>query len=174
MTLVFAATIFADAQEQPKQNPDCGVRPKFEGNIPECFKPVVYGTKDDGFPKKMKIKGVVTRVTMTHIACGVLCLWGTAEIKLLEKPKGYDHEFLYVTVLCFGGKPEDYVGKIVRQQVRKSEERRFVKLYCTPIYNFLDSQGKPFYDLYEKGYSPQYKLRVVGDYETQKAEVACK
>jgi hypothetical protein len=161
LVLTLVTAVLCNAQEQSKQNPDCGVRPKFENNNPACFKPVVYGKNNDGFPREMNIRGVVTKVTMTHIFCGVLCLWGTAEIKLLERPKGYDYEYLYVTVLCFSGDEKDYIGKLVEQKVKKSDERAYVKLYCTTIYNFLDSQGKPFYNLYEKGRRPQYKLRVV-------------
>ncbi|MCM3869727.1 MAG: hypothetical protein ND895_03365 [Pyrinomonadaceae bacterium] len=170
LVLTTAAVVLSNAQQPPQQISDCGVRPKIEGNNPACFKPVVYGNDNDGFPKKMKIRGVVTKVTMTHIACGVLCLWGTAEIRLLKKPKGYHYEYLYVSVLCFGGNEKDYLSKIVEQNVRKSSERRYEKVYCTIIYNFLDSQGKPFYDLYQQGHSPEYKLRVVGTYSEPKVE----
>jgi len=123
---------------------------------------MVFGKEGDGFPDKLKIKGVITRVTFTDISCGVLCLWGTAEIKLLKRPKGFDHEFIYVTVLCFSGNGRDYVGKIVEQPVRKSKEERFEKLYCTIFVNFLDSKSQPFYELMSKNPRKRYKLNLRG------------
>jgi hypothetical protein len=158
LVLFGSAFVFA----QTKAEPACGIRPKIGVTPADCFKPIVFGKTGDGFPDKLKIKGVITRVTFTHISCGVLCLWGTAEIKLLQRPKGYDHEYIYVTVLCFGGNEEDFIGKIVEQRVRRSDEEIYEKLHCTIFVNFLDSKGKPFYDLLSKNPRKKYKLKITG------------
>lgn len=143
---IFAITSLA--QNQPLPISDCSsskVEVRFDNS--KCFKPIVWGTKDDGFPNKMKIKGIVTNVTLVQISCGVLCHFGTAEIKLLEKPKGYDYDFIYVTVLCFSGKREAYVNRKVEQYVVKTDEQRVKKYYCGGVFNFIDSKNLPFYDL---------------------------
>lgn len=157
--LVVFVSAFVNAQ-QTKAESACGVRPKIGITPADCFKPVVFGKADDGFPDKLKIRGVITRITFTHISCGVLCLWGTAEVRLLQRTKGYDHEFIYVTVLCFGGNEKDFIGKIVEQRVRKASEEAFKN--CEIFVNFLDSNGKPFYDLLSKNPRQQHRLKITG------------
>lgn len=152
MLFIFVLVIFVGisfAQNQPLPISDCSTSKVEVGfDSSKCFKPVVWGTKDDGFPNKMKIKGVVTKVTLVQISCGVLCHFGTAEIKLSERPKGYNSDFIYVTVLCFSGKKEDYLNRNVEQTVLKTDKIRFNKYYCGSVYNFIDSNGLPFYDLF--------------------------
>lgn len=148
---IFVLVIFAGvsfAQDQPLPIIDCSnsqLKVGFDNS--KCFKPVVWGIKDDSFPNKMKIKGIITKVTLVQISCGVLCHFGTAEIKLLERPKGYNSDFIYVTVLCFSGKKEDYLNRKIEQTVLKTDKVRFNKYYCGSVYNFIDSNGLPFYDL---------------------------
>jgi hypothetical protein len=144
--VIFAGISFA--QDQPLPINDCSSsRVEVKVDNSNCIKPIVWGTKDDGFPNKMKIKGVVTKVTLVQISCGVLCHFGTAEIKLSERPKGYNSDFIYVTVLCFSGKKEDYLNRSIEQNVLKTDKDGFKKYYCGSIYNFIDSNGLPFYDL---------------------------
>lgn len=144
--IIFAGISFAQEQSLPLS--DCSTSQLKVGfDNSKCFKPIVWGTKDDGFPNKMKIKGIVTKVTLVQVSCGVLCYFGTAEIKLSERPKGYNSDFIYVTVLCFSGKKEDYLNRSIKQYVVKTDEQRAKKYYCGGIYNFIDSSGSPFYDL---------------------------
>lgn len=126
----------------------------------KCVKPVIIGKKDDGFPNKMKIKGVVTKVTLVPVSCGVLCHFGTAEIKLLNKPKGYDSDFIYVTVQCVGGKKEDFLNRKVEIKVLKTDEKRF-KYYCGGVYNFIDSNGLPFYEILDAKNRINGSLKVI-------------
>lgn len=148
---IFVIVLFAEnsfAQEQSLPISDCSTSKIEVGfDSSKCFKPVVLGAKDDGFPNKIKIKGVVTKVTLVQISCGVLCHFGIAEIKLSERPKGYNSDFIYVTVLCFSGKKEDYLNRTIEQTVLKTDKTRSNKYYCGSIYNFIDSSGLPFYDL---------------------------
>ena len=146
ISIVFANSIFA--QDKTLQISDCStsqIRVGFDNS--KCVKPIIWGKKEDGFPDKIKIKGIVTKVTLVQISCGVLCHFGTAEIKLLTKPKGYKYDFIYVTVLCFSGKKEEYLNRIIEQEVLKTNENHFKKYYCGGVYNFIDSNGTPFYDL---------------------------
>ncbi len=145
LVIILANVSFSQSENPPINN--CltsQVKVRYDNS--KCYKPVVIGKKDDGFPDKIKIKGVVTNVTLVQISCGVLCHFGTAEIKLLEKPKEYNYDFIYVTVLCFSGRKEEYLNKVIEQKVIKTEKIRFSKS-CGGVYNFIDSNGKPFYDL---------------------------
>lgn len=144
--VIFAGTSFSQVQPLPMS--DCStskIETGFDNS--KCFKPLIIGKRDDGFPNKMKIKGIVTNVTLVQISCGVLCHFGTAEIKLLEKPKGYNYDFIYVIVLCFSGKREEYLNRKVEQYIVKTDEQRVKKYYCGGVYNFIDSKNLPFYDL---------------------------
>jgi hypothetical protein len=107
--------------------------------------PVVYGTKQDNLPQKMKVRGVIEEVTFVPWACGVICWSGTAKIKLLDKIKGYEPEYAYVTVSCLMGKEEDFLNKIVDVKVTKLEKEK--KSGCEGIVNAIDSKGIAFYKL---------------------------
>jgi hypothetical protein len=148
--------------QQMRADSACGVRPEIGVTRADCFKPMVFGKVGDGFPNRVKIEGIITRVTFTDISCGVLCLWGTAEIRLIKRPKEYDHEFIYVTVLCFGGNENDYVGKLVKQEALKSDEQRYEKLHCTIFINFLDSKAQPFYELTNKNPRKRHEFDIIG------------
>lgn len=55
--------------------------------------PVVYGTKLDGLPTRMRVCGTIEEVTFVPISCGVLCWSGTAKIRLTKKIRDYEHEY---------------------------------------------------------------------------------
>jgi hypothetical protein len=107
--------------------------------------PVIYGTKQDNLPRKMKVRGVIEEVTFVPMACGVICWSGTAKIKLLNKIKGYEPEYAYLTVLCLFGKAEDFLNKIVEVKVTKLEKGK--TWGCEGIVNGIDSNGVAFYKL---------------------------
>ena len=108
------------------------------------LQPVVYGTKSDNLPRKMKVRGVIEEITFVPAACGVACWSGTVKIKLLHKIKRYRFEYVYVTVLCLTGKEEDFINKPVKVKVTKLEKD---KTGCEVIVNAIDSQGVAFYSL---------------------------
>lgn len=107
--------------------------------------PVIYGTKNDHLPPKMKVRGVIKQVTFVPFACGVICWSGTAKIKLLNKIKGYEPEYVYVAVLCLMGKEENFLNKIVEIKVKKLEKE--TPAGCEGIVNAIDSKGTAFYRL---------------------------
>jgi hypothetical protein len=106
-------------------------------------RPVVYGKKNDGLPRRMRVRGVIEEVSFVPFSCGVMCWSGTAKVKLLKKGKGYEPEYAYIAVLCFLGKQEDYLHKLVDVRVSKLREG---KVYgCGSIVNSIDSGGVAFY-----------------------------
>jgi hypothetical protein len=107
--------------------------------------PVIYGRKDDNLPKRMKVRGVIEEVTFIPMSCGVICWSGTAKIKLLNKVKGYEPTYVYITVLCFTGRREDFINKIVEVKVIKLKAGK--PLSCEGVANSIDSKGVPFYRL---------------------------
>jgi hypothetical protein len=107
--------------------------------------PVIYGRKNDNLPKRMKVRGVIEEVSFVPFACGVICWSGTAKIKLLNKIKGYKPEYVYITVLCFMGKEEDFLNKIVEVKVSKLEKGKMPS--CEGTVNSIDSNGIAFYRL---------------------------
>ena len=106
--------------------------------------PVIYGTKSDNLPQKMKVRGVIEEVSFVPAACGDICWIGTAKIKLLNKIKGYEPEYAYITLLCFMGKEGDFLNKTVEVKVSKLEKG---KMSNCEIVNSIDSNGVAFYRL---------------------------
>lgn len=103
--------------------------------------PVVYGKKNDGFPSKIKVRGVVEDQTSVPFACGIWCGSGTIKVRLLEERKGYPQKYIYASVMCLYS--EDFVGKTVEfkaEKIMKAPEEG-----CYGIRNRIDSKGVPFY-----------------------------
>lgn len=107
--------------------------------------PVIYGSKNDNLPGKIKARGVIEEVSFVPFACGVICWSGTAKIKLLDKIKGYKPAYLYITVFCFTGKEEDFLNKPVKIKASKLKKERTPG--CEGIVNSIDSHGTAFYRL---------------------------
>lgn len=108
-------------------------------------RPIVYGRDGDGLPRRMKLRGLITEVSFVPVYCGVMCFSGTAKIKVLKPTKKYGPEYAYVTILCFIGKEEDYLNRVVEieaTKLRKGEPRG-----CDGIVNTIDSGSLPFYRL---------------------------
>jgi hypothetical protein len=106
-------------------------------------RPLVYGKKNDGLPGRMRVRGVIQEVSFVPFSCGVMCWSGTAKVKLLKKVKGYEPEYAYIAILCFLGKQEDYLGKLVDVRVSKLREGKVNG--CGSIVNSIDSNGVAFY-----------------------------
>lgn len=102
--------------------------------------PVVYGKKNDGFPRKIKVRDVVEDQTSVPFACGIWCGSGTIKVRLLKERKGYPQKYIYASVMCLYS--EDLVGKTVEfkaEKIMKAPEE------CYGIMNRIDSKGVPFY-----------------------------
>ena len=118
-------------------------KPKSGSLVGISSRPVVYGKKNDGLPRRMRVREVIEEVSFVPFACGVMCWSGTAKVKLLEKAKGYAPEYAYIAILCFLGKQEDYLGKLVDVRVSKLREG---KVYgCGSVVNSIGSGGVAFY-----------------------------
>ena len=107
--------------------------------------PVVFGTKNDGLPAEMKIRGVIEDVTYGGIGCGILLWHGTAKIKLLNRVRGYRHEYAYVIAPCMTNDKNSFLNQIVEIKVSKIiKGRKKTRWYETP-WNPFDSNGLAFY-----------------------------
>jgi len=113
-------------------------------STPKLF-PITGGRKDDGLPKKLRVKGTISQVDYAS-ACGELIFAATFEVKLDGKFSGYSHPFVYIVVSCLyppkGG--DTFLNRRVEVTVTKQAENRLPCFYDrggTPI----DSGGLPFY-----------------------------
>jgi hypothetical protein len=103
--------------------------------------PVVYGKKNDGFPRKIKVRGVVEDQTVLPFSCGVWCGSGTIKVRLIKERKGYPQEYIYASVMCMHG--ENLIGKTVEFEAEKIMSAP--EQGCYNILNRIDSKGVPFY-----------------------------
>jgi hypothetical protein len=115
--------------------------------------PVVYGKKDDGFPDRVNLRGVIAKVSFSN-SCGFSRGAGVLQIKLARTPPGYNREHIYVAAACLLGweGDEQYLGKEVCMSVKKmklSVKKMKPGDMCNADYirNTIDSKGVPFYCL---------------------------
>jgi hypothetical protein len=106
-------------------------------------RPVVYGKGDDGLPRRIRLRGVITEVSFVPVYCGVMCFSGTAKLKVLKADGKYGHDYAYVAILCFIGKEEDFLNKVVDVDATKLQKSK--PHGCDGIVNTIDSGGVPFY-----------------------------
>lgn len=66
---------------------------------PQTF-PIVYGSKTDGLPQKVMVRGTITRISYSPPHCGELIFAATLEVKLDGKLRGYPQRFIYLVVPC--------------------------------------------------------------------------
>lgn len=115
--------------------------------------PVVFGRRDDGFPERLEVHGVITELCFAGGKCGGNWESGTIKVKLLDNIEGYPHENVFVVVSCFYDpdfEEKKYLKKVVRLEVsklypnynRSTEER---PCYYEIITNTIKSRGTPFY-----------------------------
>ena len=110
---------------------------------------IIYGKKGDGLPKRMKIRGIIEDVTFVPFGCGIMFWYGSAKIKLLDRVKGYGHEYVYVVAPCLTNNKENFLNKIVAIKVSKLRRGRMPDPYLTGKSPF-DSKGLAFYNWDEK------------------------
>ena len=105
------------------------------------FYPVIYGDENDALPEKIKGRGIIVEITKFFIGCGLIGWNGTAQIKLLKKPKNYQHEYVYVAAWC-GFMRDENLNEIVEFKLSKLKngEVRGGKPLST-----IDSGGIAFY-----------------------------
>jgi hypothetical protein len=143
LVALFAQGILArDAKDiTPTLTPD--QKAKVGSLVGMSSRPVVYGKKHDSLPARMRVRGVIEEVSFVPFHCGVMCLSGTAKVRLLNKIKGYEPEYAYIAVLCFLGEEKDYLHKLVDVRVSKLREGEIYG--CGGIVNSIDSGGVAFY-----------------------------
>jgi len=105
--------------------------------------PIIYGQSDDGFPRTIKLVGVVEEISQVPDACGTSRWSGTMKIKLNEGSRKYKREYLYVVAPCSIGRIQDYREFVVEMTVSKLSANSVSKY--GNIINTLDSEGLPFY-----------------------------
>jgi hypothetical protein len=113
--------------------------------------PVVFGKKNDGWPEKMKVRGIISEISFS-VGCGVILWSGTLKIELLDRIEGYPYEYVFVVVNCLEDSQNEakYLNKVVEMDVSKLYPKyrkyRGVKtFYCELINNTINSSGMPFY-----------------------------
>jgi hypothetical protein len=114
---------------------------------PEC-QSIVFGSKNDNYPDQININGKIISVSSTLSPCGVICNSGTIAVRLNKNICSYPNNTVYVMILCFYVKEEDYLNKEVKFTARKlykTEEDCYVN-----VFNKIDSKGVPFYYLKSK------------------------
>lgn len=137
--IVFFAVYGLDAQTDAEKRLDFSVG--IFGNGPA----VVYAKENDRLPKKILANGTIVDASVAGTYCGFTgATGGTLKIKLAEKIEDYDHDFLYVIVLCLAGKEnESLVGESIKMKVRKLTKYPFKSV--VRLANHLDSGGIPYY-----------------------------
>jgi hypothetical protein len=112
----------------------------------ERLYPITHGSKADGLPQRLTVRGTVTRVHYAPPACGELIFPATLEVKLDGKLRGYNHPFLYLVVPCLY--QAEGADKLLNQRleinVAKQVAKRRPCFYDTGE-SRLDSGGVPFY-----------------------------
>lgn len=126
--------------QSEKQN-----KPEFSVfNLTGNGKPIVYAKDNDELPNKVRAKGEIVDASVSGTYCGTIATGGTLKIKLGEKIKNYNSDYLYVVVLCLAGQEnENLVGKSIEIEVKKMTE--FPYKFGVWLSNGIDSNGSPFY-----------------------------
>ena len=136
---VLCAVYGLDAQTEAGKKLDFSVG--VFGNGPA----IVYAKDDDGLPEKILATGTIVDASVAGTYCGFTgATGGTLKINLSERVEGYNHEFLYVVVLCLAGKEnEDLIGKPIKIKVNKLIKYPFKS--AARLANHLDSGSIPYY-----------------------------
>lgn len=122
--------------------------------------PIVFGSKKDGFPENMKVRGIIKELTFAEAACGVIAWSGTLKIELTQKIENYDKNNVFVVIGCFGDfekferDESKYLNKEIEINVSKLYPnyrfgyfKNVKKVPCAfeIITNEISSDGSPFY-----------------------------
>jgi hypothetical protein len=109
--------------------------------------PIVRGRKGDGLPRRLMARGTVSRVDYAPPrSCGELIFAATVEIKLDEKPDGYEHPFLYLVVPCLyqPAGAQGFLNRHVEVAASKPDETARPCFFDIKQ-SAIDSKGLPFY-----------------------------
>lgn len=109
--------------------------------------PVTYGSKGDGLPRRLKVRGTITRVDYAPPRCGELIFAATFEVRLEDKPRGYNHPSVYLVVPCLyqpEGAEQELAGKRIEVMAVKQSGKREPCFYDIET-NEINSDGLPFY-----------------------------
>lgn len=110
------------------------------------FDSVVYGSKKDGLPDNLTVRGTITDVSFAIAECGGIIWAGTLKIKLSDKIESYPHENVFVVVKCFTGDDKSkYMNKIVSLNLEKIYNKKKGPCYFEIVTNTINSNGVPFY-----------------------------
>lgn len=109
--------------------------------------PIRYGSKNDGLPRRLKVRGVISRVDYAppHF-CGELVFPTTLEVRLDRKASGYKHPFVYLVVPCLY-QPEGALG-FLNQRIEINATKQYARgrpCFYDREENEIDSGGLPFY-----------------------------
>src|SRR5688500_12816811 len=102
LAFIFLLGINNFAQSEKENKPEFSVFNLF-GN----GKPIVYAKDSDELPNKIKAKGEIIEASVSGTYCGTIATGGTLKIKLAEKIKNYNNDYLYVVVLCLAGEENE-------------------------------------------------------------------
>lgn len=139
LTFIFLLGINNFTQSEKQNKPEISIF-----NLTENRKPIVYAKENDGLPNKIKAKGEIVEASVSGIYCGTVATGGTLKIRLAERIKNYNNDFLYVVVLCLAGaENENLVGQNIEFEVKKITE--FPYKFGVLLSNGIDSNGSPFY-----------------------------
>jgi hypothetical protein len=105
--------------------------------------PVVYGTKNDGYPKKIVAQGVITQLNFAPGYCGWVWHSGTLKLEVAKTSGDYKDKYLYLVVPCLldPSRESEYLNKKICVSVGKLNHDSLTG----PIANNIDSNGTPFY-----------------------------
>lgn len=138
LTFVFLSGINVSAQSEESYKPEFSVRD--QGSA----KAIIYAKENDGLPEEIIAKGKIVDASVSDTYCGGIATGGMLKIKLDEKIKNYNDDFLYVVVLCLAGEEnENLVGKQIDIKVKKMTE--FPYKFDVWLSNGIASNGNPFY-----------------------------
>ena len=113
--------------------------------VSQDIKPVVYGAKDDGYPDKVVVQGVITQLSFATAYCGWVRHSGTLKIEVVKTSGAYKDKYLYLIVPCLldpSGESK-YLNKKICVTVDKLNHNSLTGA----IANIFDSNGIPFYFL---------------------------
>lgn len=108
--------------------------------------PIAYGSRNDGFPRKLKARGTISQVNYAPPRCGELIFAATFEIKLDGKLSGYRYPFLYLVVPCLykPDGPEEFLNQRIEISATKQDGKRRPCFFDIET-NSINSKGVPFY-----------------------------
>jgi hypothetical protein len=108
--------------------------------------PITYGSKNDGLPRRLKVRGTITQVSYAPPKCGELIFPATFAVKLDGKLEGYRHPFIYLVVPCLYQPEgaEKFLNRRVEINATKQYEKRQPCFYDIEA-NHINSKGLPFY-----------------------------